>query len=195
MGVAQKNKGIRGWSNTLANGGVATVMAIMSYYTGQDIYLIGFLGALSTATADTLATEIGQGMQGKPRLLTEPKKTIDVGTSGGITIVGELAGLLGALIIGLSAVVLSIINISSFVLIEIVLLSGFLGSNLDSFLGASIQSSNACRVCGKHTEHLIHHGKKTKRIKGIWIIENNLVNLISTFSGALIAILLFIQFS
>lgn len=71
----------------------------------------------------------------------------------------------------------------------IIILSGFLGSLIDSILGASIQVKYKCEKCKKITERKEHCGKETNYYKGIKWIDNNLVNLLS---NAMVFIILLI---
>jgi uncharacterized membrane protein len=70
----------------------------------------------------------------------------------------------------------------------------FLGMNFDSLLGASVQGRNKCRVCGKQTEELMHHGERTISESGIRYFENNVVNLVSTVAAAVISAVIFLMF-
>ena len=52
--------------------------------------LLSFIGSISFAMSDTIATEIGMLSKAKPRSILTGKE-IDIGMSGGITIQGEIA--------------------------------------------------------------------------------------------------------
>ena len=142
--------------------------------------------------ADTLATEIGLLSRSRPRLITNLRKKVGAGTSGGIPLLGELMVVSGSLLIGILAVFFefSSIPISSVILIS--LSGGIIGSHVDSILGATIQSMNRCIVCGAITESNTHHNKPTESFKGFRIIENNTVNFLSTLVGASTAVGIFI---
>ncbi len=59
-GFAQEKGGARGWPNVTANGVVAgLVVLLIPFFPRETIILAAFLGAVATANADTLATEIG----------------------------------------------------------------------------------------------------------------------------------------
>ena len=66
----------------------------------------GFIGAVATATADTLASEIG--VLQEPRLITNFKK-VPAGTDGAISILGTSAAIVGAGIIGFASFLLGVI--------------------------------------------------------------------------------------
>ncbi|MHA1711732.1 MAG: DUF92 domain-containing protein [Candidatus Freyarchaeota archaeon] len=215
QGVAQEKGGARAWTNVFANGGVAAFLAVMEGLCllaiplgNFDMFLAGFLGAVATGTADTLATEIGLLYPKDPRLIINPLKRVPPGTSGGVSPLGEMAILLSGLIIGGVAALLYQLNLLDAVggingliirvidylgigvpvwtkLLMISVMSGFIGSTVDSVIGATIQSLFKCNVCGKITEREEHCGQVTRQLKGYRVIDNNIVNLAATAVGAL----------
>ena len=134
--------------------------------------------------ADTLATEIGLLSRSRPRLITNLRKKVGAGTSGGISLLGEIMVVSGSLLVGILAFFLEFSSIPFFTIILLTLLGGFIGSHIDSILGATIQSMNRCIICGIITESNNHHNKPTESFKGLKIIENNTVNFLSTVAGA-----------
>ncbi|MFQ6135062.1 MAG: DUF92 domain-containing protein [Nitrososphaerales archaeon] len=188
LGFGQEKGGARGWRNTFANGGVAAAAALAGLLSGGVIFSAAFLGAMASSTADTLATEIGLLSRSRPRLITKLRKKVGAGTSGGVTLLGELMAVIGSLLIGIVAVLLGFSVVSFVGVILITLLGGFAGSHFDSLLGATVQGMNRCVVCGVVTEGGIHHGKPTVSVKGVRFIGNNAVNFLSTIMGALVAV-------
>ncbi len=194
-GTAQEKGGARGWRNVIANGATAVLMALCSGIWRSPIFLAGFIGAVATSTSDTLATEIGLLNSKSPRLITHLNKKVPPGTSGGISILGELATIFGSLLIGLLAWLIGfdghLLDWSSIMLIFIALIAGFTGSTFDSFLGALFQGIYRCIVCGKITENKAHCKRNANKIRGFKLLDNNLVNLTSTIVGAISAMLIF----
>lgn len=187
-GAAEETHGARAWGNVLANGGVAAAFSIMEGIIPNGIFFIGFLGAVSSALTDTLATEIGLLYPSAPRMITNMKKA-KPGTSGAISPLGELAIVLGATVLGFISWSLGIINLDLQKLLLIVLVSGFSGSTIDSLIGATVQSLYKCQVCENITEKRLHCTKPTIHLKGIRFFDNNMVNLVSTAFGATAAVL------
>ena len=72
----------------------------------------------------------------KPRAITS-FKTVSHGLSGGITFIGTLGSLIGSCVIGLLAY--QLISIEKYLIFGIIL-SGFLGSIIDSIFGDKLQS-------------------------------------------------------
>ncbi len=192
-GMAQEKGGARAWPNVFANGAMAAIMALSEGIIGGTIFLAGFLGAIGTATSDTLATEIGLLNPKPPRLITKLSRKVPAGTSGGVSPLGELATLFGSFIIGASAWLLylggPLFEWNSFKLVLVVLIAGTVGCTFDSLLGATIQGLYRCSTCNKITDNRKHCGKTSRHIKGMEWLDNNMVNFISTIVGAFTAML------
>jgi uncharacterized protein (TIGR00297 family) len=181
-----------------ANGGVATLIALGYGLTSRpemrESLQAGFTGALAAANADTWATELGVLSSRQPRLITTGR-TVAPGTSGAITLLGSAAAALGAFFLGAGMWVMQGCRKSRASLPLIGLLSGLAGSLLDSLLGASVQAVYYCPVCDKETERRVHNcGTKTKPLRGISWINNDIVNFAATLFGALVAMGLHVAF-
>lgn len=184
---AHEKKGARGWRNVMANGGIAILSSVGYGFTNSVIFEVMFLGAVSTAAADTLATELGLLSVNEPRLITALRQRVKRGVSGGVTLLGELATLLGTFLIAIVAAVIGLGGLSPLQLWVISLISGVLGSIVDSILGATLQGRYECPICSQETERRTHCNCLTSLKKGYAFIDNNFVNLGSTAVGALIA--------
>ncbi|WP_458209712.1 DUF92 domain-containing protein [Haladaptatus sp. NG-SE-30] len=159
-GVAEANEGARGGGNVLGNAAVALV-AVLAFAASDrlpvasTVFLFAFAGSIATAMSDTLASEIG-GVFDQPRLITTLER-VEPGTDGGITWQGELAGILGASVAALIAVVLfGSVDVVGGVVIA---LAGVGGMTVDSLLGATVEGEQ---------------------------IGNQTVNFLATLSGALL---------
>lgn len=171
----------RDYAQVLANGGVAGALMIVHMFTEDPYLYYYYLAALAAATADTWATEIGTLARQQPRLITSGRK-VPTGTSGGITPMGLLSALAGALVIGLSG--LAFFNPLEARILPLIAFSGLLASLLDSYLGATLQAQYRCSICQKITEKTRHcAGNPTDRISGRRWINNDMVNFLNTLSG------------
>ena len=122
-------EGRRTSKNVISNGVVACFMAAFGGYYSP--FVGGFIGAIATATADTLASEIGV-LDHHPRLITTLQK-VDPGTNGAVSPLGTGIAILGAAIIGIASFLLVIVpNPWSAILVAIV--SGTVGYNWYCFI-------------------------------------------------------------
>jgi len=152
-------EGRRTSKNVISNGVVACFMAAFGGY--YLTFAGGFIGAIATATADTLASEIGV-LDHHPRLITTFQK-VDPGTNGAISPLGTGIAVLGAAIIGLAAFFLGVL--SDFLpAIVVSVVSGTAGCFADSILGALFENQG-------------------------WL-TNEHVNLMATIVGAFVGIIL-----
>jgi uncharacterized protein (TIGR00297 family) len=135
IGVEQTGGGARGYQNIFANGIVAATAAVLYGITVQPVFAALYVGAVATAAADTMASEIGV-TNGIPYLITTFKQ-VPAGTNGGITLTGEVVGLAGALAVSVFAWVLGVIDPVTMVITTI---AGFAGTNIDSLSGATIEN-------------------------------------------------------
>lgn len=128
--VEEERGGARGYVNVFANGLVSVCAAIGYGVTQHPVFVAAYLGSVATAAADTVAGEIGV-CSGKPRLITT-FQPVPEGTNGGVSFLGEVAGLFGAVFISACAVLLGVADFSIFVA---AMIGGFIGTNLDSLIG------------------------------------------------------------
>jgi len=68
-----------------------------------------------------------------------PARPSPRGTNGGVTLIGELAAIAGAVIIAAFAYVL---NVADPTLVAVTVLAGFFGTNIDSLIGALYENKN-----------------------------------------------------
>ena len=164
-GVAQENQGARGTGNVLANSAVA--LAALLGYAATDhvdvaaaLFGFAFAGAIATALADTLSSEIG-GLYDDPRLITS-LRPVEAGTDGAVTWQGEIAGFAGsAVIAAIAAVGMPLAD--PIAAGAVVGLAGVAGMTVDSVLGALIEGDR---------------------------VGNQAVNFLATLAGAVVAVAL-----
>jgi len=177
----------------LANGGLAGAFVILHFIFPQAAWTwVGFCAAFAAANADTWATEIGALSRTQPRLITT-MKPVEPGTSGGVSLLGTLAALLGALLVGLTGALVdpfAAVQPAQTVLM-VITFGGLSGSLVDSWLGATLQAIYHCPQCQRDTEKTPLHscGTETVHVRGIKWLNNDMVNTLCTFSGAAVALL------
>lgn len=187
----------RDWAQALANGGFGALMAIGYGIHPSFLWFVAFIGAIATANADTWATELGVLSQQQPRLITNGKR-VPRGTSGGITVGGSLAAFSAALLIAMLAALLNFGEIHSTAGIILAgSFAGLLGAMVDSFIGATGQLMYQCPTCGQKTEQKFHHvcnDIPTNVVSGIAWLNNDAVNFISSATGAVFALIIWLGF-
>ena len=152
-------EGRRTSKNVISNGVVACFMAAFGGYYSP--FVGGFIGAIATATSDTLASEIGV-LDAHPRLITT-FQSVAPGTNGAVSVLGAVVGIIGAAIIGFAAYLLGIVPFPLSA-ITVSIISGTVGCFMDSILGALFENRG--------------------------LITNEHVNLMATIVGAIVGILL-----
>jgi uncharacterized protein (TIGR00297 family) len=169
----------------IANGGVGGLLTLLYSLTNNELLYYYFLASLSVVCSDTWSTEIGTDTNWNTYNILNFRR-VEKGFSGGISLPGSLAGLLGSVIISISGFLLIEFNLKFFV---IIIMSGILGNVLDSILGVAVQVKYNCPVCRKIVEIKNHCATQTHYFGGIRFIDNNAVNLIASISGILFFIL------
>ena len=136
LGVAQEARGARSARHALANCGVAAYLAVLAATDpSPGLWLLALVCAYATAAFDTVSSEIGQAWGGRPVLITT-LRPVSIGTNGGISLVGTMAGFAAAALIAAFAAGLGLLPSRA---IPAVLVAAFIGSTADSYLGATLE--------------------------------------------------------
>ncbi len=166
-GIAEKRGGARGPENVWGSAFTATICALgvaavqLGWLDPQwrSLLLLGYVASFATKLADTTASEVGKAY-GKSTFLITTLQPVPRGTEGAISLEGTLAGILGGLIISVVAYGFDLITLPGVVICAI---AAFVATNFESVIGATIQN------------------------KFDWL-TNELVNVINTIIGAVVAI-------
>jgi uncharacterized protein (TIGR00297 family) len=161
LGIAEDKHG-RNAAQVAANLGVAGLAAALSliHRVPGSWYSLMVVASLAEATADTLASELGEVVGGQPLLVTTFRR-VAPGTDGAVSLAGTVAGVSGALLV--VAVSWATLKLSMADTLAAAL-GAVGGLFVDSLLGATAERSG-------------------------WL-NNDAVNFLSTLAAALIAILL-----
>jgi uncharacterized protein (TIGR00297 family) len=193
IGSAQEKGGTRNWPNILANGGVAALLGFAGFLGGGLLFSVLYIGAVSAAASDTVATELGLLNRAPPRLITDPRRVVSPGTSGGVSAMGFAGTLLASALIGVVAALLGVASgLQAPYVVAVSIVGGLVGSVADSVAGATFQRKSYCVVCGKPSEGLTHCGEATRFSSGIKFVDNHVVNVLATIFGALGSVGLFL---
>lgn len=161
-GIAEKRGGARGPENVWGSALTATLCALATliWPAAHPLLTLGYVASFSTKLSDTSASEVGKAY-GQHTFLITTLQPVPRGTEGAVSLEGTLAGIAGSLLIaGLGWGV----GLISPVGIGIVVLAAFIATNLESVIGATLQTQYT------------------------WL-TNEIVNGINTTLGALIAII------
>lgn len=121
----------------LANGGVYTTISLIHYFYPHPFLPVLMAIALSTATSDTWASDIGLGIP-STTINIRNFRPISPGVSGGISLTGTLGGLAGAISIAiLHCYITNEFNPHHFIFITA---AGVAGMFTDSLLGSVLQA-------------------------------------------------------
>ncbi|XP_013186876.1 transmembrane protein 19 [Amyelois transitella] len=194
-----KEGGQRNWIQVLCNGGMAAQLGLLYLldvgaserpidfvkdYRASWLSL-GILGVFSCCNGDTWASELGTVISSSEPYLVTSWKKVPKGTNGGISAVGTLFSAIGGFVIGLSYYISVLYFTDSAMwanappqwpLIVYGTLAGFIGSLIDSFMGALLQYSGL----DKDGKIVSHSQLSVKHISGRNILDNHSVNLICT---------------
>ena len=143
--MSESEDGHRGWINVFANGGIPALIATGAFVTEEwEFGLWKFGAAVSVAAADTFASEFGC-LDDNVRMITTLKKC-EPGINGGYSKTGQLAALIGALVIGLMTFgAWYATNMDKPIgdgvsLMTAVIAIGWIGCQIDSLLGALFEN-------------------------------------------------------
>lgn len=144
MGFNEGEDGERDWTNVISNGGVPMLISLYAFMTEdwQELLPI-FVASVAVATSDTFASEVGC-LDKRVYMITTLKKC-EPGLNGGFSPNGQIAALIGALLISLVATALGMLVDSEALSspVEFIIsisIIGFLGCQVDSLLGALLEN-------------------------------------------------------
>jgi uncharacterized protein (TIGR00297 family) len=168
-GIAEKRAGVRGpenvWGSALA-GAICAILSLFAASPWDYLLILAYVASFSTKLADTTASEVGKAY-GKTTYLITNFKSVPRGTEGAVSLEGTLAGLLAATAISLLAWGIGAIDLLAVLWCVI---AAFIATNIESLIGATLQT------------------------RFLWL-TNELVNVINTVIGAIVAILLSLLWS
>ena len=181
---SEDHEDCRNYMQVLANGMVAFVASTAFAITESRIFIVPFVASLAEAFSDTVASGIGAFATKTYDPFKRQK--CDSGLSGGMSLEGTLASLVGACLISFIAYAIGFFGygIKEFL---IVTACAFFGALLDSFLGSLLQVKYKCVVCGKITEREEHCSLPSEKHSGVSSVDNDVVNILSCAFSAVLA--------
>lgn len=163
-GIAEKRAGVRGpenvWGSALA-GAICAILSLFAASPWDYLLILAYVASFSTKLADTTASEVGKAY-GKTTYLITNFKSVPRGTEGAVSLEGTIAGLVAATAIALLGWGIGAIDLLGVLWCVI---AAFIATNIESLIGATLQT------------------------RFLWL-TNELVNVINTVIGAIVALLL-----
>jgi uncharacterized protein (TIGR00297 family) len=168
-GIAEKRSGTRGPENVWGSALIATICAVATLFWDspvKELLLLGYAASFATKLSDTTASEVGKAY-GKRTFLITTLQPVPRGTEGAVSLEGTIAGIIASVAIALIGWIVGMIDLMGIVWC---ILAAFVATNLESLIGATLQSRFS------------------------WL-TNEVVNIINTLIGAIVAILLAVTLS
>ena len=141
LGTFEKKRSIE---NVFANGIIPLLMVFLYFLTNNKLFVVGYLGAVAAITSDKFSSEIGI-LNGIPRRILDFKK-IKKGESGGVTILGSIAGVFASFLISLTSFLFGMQD-----KILVIFVAGIIGNIFDSIFGVFEEKGFG----NKHTTNIL----------------------------------------
>ncbi|MDC7238498.1 MAG: DUF92 domain-containing protein [Sphaerochaetaceae bacterium] len=175
----QEKSGKRDFAQVVANGGIGFILACIYLLYQNPLILIMFGASVAEAVSDTFAGEVGL-LTRSPVVSILTGRPLKPGLSGGVSLMGTLAALIGSFLIAVlwySVYYKPALATVSY--IAVITLAGFVGCIVDSVLGITIQAHYYDKKSDRIVEKEYLDGKKLPLSRGFRIINNDKVNFIS----------------
>ncbi len=138
-GIAEKRSGMRGPENVWGSALTATLCAIATLFVDspfKELLILGYVASFATKLSDTTASEVGKAY-GKTTFLITNFQPVPRGTEGAVSLEGTLAGIVGSIAIAFVGWAVGLINLYGII---ICIIAAFIATNIESVIGATIQS-------------------------------------------------------
>ena len=179
--IREKKGHRRDIMQVISNGLMATLAALLWFFSYKSAALVMFGAAVAEATSDTFAGEVGK-LSNRPPVSILTMRQVPKGMSGGVTVLGMVAAMASSVVIALCWY----ISFSGVTFYEasLVAVMGFAGAVIDSYLGAGVQALYYDPETKEFSEKEERDGRQLELSRGIRWIDNDMVNLMSnTFSA------------
>jgi uncharacterized protein (TIGR00297 family) len=179
IGTQEGIQGERRYSNVLANGLAPTFVAMISFFNGtllpKSLSGLIFVSAISVAASDTLASELGV-LSPRTYCITTLER-VKPGTNGGVSLLGQGAALMAAVYTAAMAWLFLFLLPpfmgldptfpSAPVLLGIPIVVGFIGCQVDSVVGATLETRG---LVSKKTNNLLSTSVGALMAYGLYLL-------------------------
>lgn len=153
-----------------ANGLVAVILLLVYFMTYQNLFLLASFASVAISLADTLSSDIGIFFKHKTYDITT-FRPVKAGLSGGVSLVGSLAGAVGSFGFAIFVGFVFLLGIEDVIWIGV---TGITGMIADSILGSLFQAKYI-----RNNDITEEKTGQTKLIKGFSWLNNDGVNLLA----------------
>jgi uncharacterized protein (TIGR00297 family) len=169
VGIAEKRSGARGPENVWGSAFTAALCAmgigIINWQGSETVFLgslllLGYVASFCTKLSDTCASEVGKAY-GKRTFLITTLQPVPRGTEGAVSLEGTMSGIFASVVLAMLGWGVGLIDVWGIIWC---VLAAFIATNLESVIGATLQS------------------------RWQWL-TNELVNVLNTLIGAAAAML------
>ena len=161
-GIAEGRSGQRGPENVWGSAATAALCALGTLWLSPSLHpllWLGYTASFSTKLSDTTASEVGKAY-GKSTFLISTLQPVPPGTEGAVSLEGTFAGIAASVVISALGYLVGLITPLGVVWC---IVAALVATTMESLIGATLQS------------------------RWTWL-TNELVNVINTIIGALVAI-------
>lgn len=182
--------GNRNWVQVVSNSLPATLACAQMFRVGGSTPLLALavVASVSQSIGDTWASEIGSALGSSTPLLITTFERVPAGTNGAVSAVGVAASIVGGATVGLVYALTAgeAAGAGLLVWLAVGAACGFVGSMVDSLLGATLQLS---LFDAKKRRVVSTRGTGVVHISGVDILDNHQVNLASNCITTVLAML------
>lgn len=182
--VVKKTKG-KDVVEVFANGFWGIVAALLFLVTENTVFYAVALMTVSASFVDSLASDVGTLSKKVPYDIFK-RMRVSRGVSGGVTLLGSLASLIGAFVFATAIVLILAWTWWYTPVIALVL---YAGAWVDTLLGSLCQVKYRCSVCAKTTEKEVHCQQPCEIVGGCRHINNDTVNILSNTAVFLLSLM------
>lgn len=161
----------------LVNGIFALCACLLCQIADDVRFLYIACICISASFIDSVSSDIGT-MSKKDSYDIFKRKRVEKGLSGGISFLGSISSLIGAILLAVYIVVLYSLSPIYVLYYTLLILSGTI---VDTIFGSLLQVKYKCSECGKITEKKTHCNKETVYHSGFRFVNNDIVNLMASY--------------
>ena len=171
----------------LINGGLGSLLMIYSAYSRNAAFYVCALIAIAGCFIDSVSSDVGVLSKKKPYDFIN-RKHREPGRSGAVTALGTFSAIIGSILCAVAIHYIAHLHFLDTIVVAILI---YLQSFIDTIFGATLQVTYSCSKCGKTVERQHHCGSRAIHMGGVYLFDNNMVNLATSFIICILSIIYF----